>query len=138
MITNNKTFSQNYETLVEVCSCMKSKTSMVELLNNWAHSIVDLLTAKDNDKYTYEVMISLKPNPKNYKGIDSVYISVVKTEKGSKKDWPAASKEVISTDKTTMGAAIAEINKYMDDLTKISVPEVVEINGKKYRLVEEK
>ena len=89
------------------------KNESVDIIN-----ICEEICTKDNKHY--EFIISIKPNPRNYKGMDSVDISVLEGE---------------SLECSVNGSSIEEaLNKMQKAMNK---PKIIVHQGKRYIVVEE-
>jgi len=112
-----------------------------ECITNWSSELVSFLVEK-NPNFDYKVVISITPNPPDYKGCDDIQITVWKTPQPRKSyldnsvilDKPIMA--VHSAHHQTIKECIDNIHENLKQLFPKPKDEIVEIDGKKYRLTE--
>lgn len=132
MFIPGKTFSENYACLLKIHKALGAD-GMQELVNKWAADVVDALMDDDPSKSydKYKVVMSMEPNPITMKGSDRVQIVVMRLPDGDT-NW-----QLVFTSGThfKVEECIQVINKKIDEL--LPPPEVVVVNGKRYKLIED-
>lgn len=128
-------FSDNYDRLLELNKQLPDEIE--DHLLEWSRDVVNVLTELEKEA-SFKVTIELVPNTSNIKGVDQVTIQVWKTAHEGWQGFRTFAK-ISAFTHTTIGDAIKEINTWMNNLTeRLDNPDVVERDGKKYRLVEVK
>jgi hypothetical protein len=113
-----------------------------ELLADWSVTVVDKLLALQSD-YNYKIVLTLNPNPSDYKGIHDFKISVWRQRrpyKDSIEGHIVHEREQESMMSNHHGM-IADCMKDIDDRIKAITPtdpDVIELGGKKFKLIEVK
>jgi hypothetical protein len=136
MRNSNKKFSDNYKLSLKISSSLGTDKGIEEHLVRWSSDIVDTLADFfKNDKNHFKVVISIDPNPSNFKGCDSVKVEIWQTGVEGDKFFKPFIK-FMSESKMTLGECIEDVNEKLDILTYKKVPEIIELHGKKYYLTE--
>jgi hypothetical protein len=140
----NGSFTDNYNRLLEMNKQLGDDVE--EHLLVWARDVVDTLKAL-NKKATYKVVITLEPNPSDEKGTDNAKIEVWQTDQSEMEVtlqdhyWVGAQHKpfikVMSGRRDNLATCIKEVNERMDNIAKrLASSDIIEKDGKKYRLVE--
>lgn len=141
MKVKGKTFTEKYEMLCKIHKGLGADNT-IELLNQWSKMVVTVLDEMD-DGFQYSVSVDLLPNPSSMKGMDNVSVKVWKSNKNPPKgisgnimyEKPYAT--LHSFNKTKLEDCINEINAVLDArIDRSQPPEIIELGGKKYQLVE--
>lgn len=115
--------------------------NMVELLSYWSSDACAALT-KQNDSFTYKVVITLEPNPPECKGTDQTQIVIWKTPQPredifGKITYEKSFMAMMSDRHYNIEDCIKQLNEKFDDiLDQNKAPDIIELGNKKYRLVE--
>lgn len=141
MKVKGKTFTERYDMLCKMHKGLGSDNQM-ELLNQWSKMVVNALDEMD-EGFQYSVTVDLIPNPSSMKGMDNVSVKVWKSNRNPPKDtngsimYEKPYAVLSSFNKTKLETCVGEINTMMDErIDRSQPPEVVELGGKRYQLVE--
>jgi hypothetical protein len=141
MKVKGKTFSEKFDMLCKIHKGLGSD-NQIELLNQWAKSVVTVLDEID-ESFAYTITIDLEPNPASIKGIDAVSVKVWKSSRNPPKNLsglPMYEKPYVihtSDRQHKLENCIMAINAQLDEkIDRSSPPEIVELGGKRYQLVE--
>lgn len=129
------TFSDSYNTITKVTKALPDNKSLENHLLKWASDVVDTMREMNKDGW-FKVIITMNPNLHNIKGVDEVKIDVWQTQNQNDEGFRPYVK--LSARHSTISECVAEINERLDYLTKVVADGIIELNGKKFKLVEVK
>ena len=148
MIVKGKRFTDSFK----LKNCVGGVES-IESIHDWAKDVIDVLQ-ESRPELTYDCVIKMKPNPRNMKGMDEVSIEFWQTrqfedrvpDQGYFTTIPTAPRRTernitvyTSHRQTKLIDCVNEINTKMDELLdRTNEPDIIEMGGKKYKLVEVK
>lgn len=101
----------------------------------WSRSVVDVLTEL-YPECEFEVILTLRPNPREYKGMDGAKIDVWQNHN---RKFPTNGRigKHLGKWHAQVDDCIREVNGYIEYLQGLhKKPEIIERNGKKYMLLE--
>ncbi len=143
-----KNFSDSYERLVEMKKAL-GEEDLENHLMEWARDVINTLHKVHKDAW-FKVMITLDPNPLDCKGMDQCKIEIKQTEHYKDPGFRPFNKYQSSHYKLSdclkeinesykLSDCLKEINERLDEMLSLSKEtEIIEKDGKKYRLVEVK
>lgn len=141
MKVKGKTFSEKFDMLCKIHKGLGSD-NQIELLNQWAKNVVNVLDEMD-ENFRYSVTVDMTPNPSSMKGMDEVLVKVWKSSRNPPKNLeglPIHEKPYVihtSDRKFKLEDCILAINAQLDEkIDRSNPPEIVELGGKRYQLVE--
>lgn len=112
-----------------------------ELLVNWSVAVVDkLLALTEQSDYTYKLVLTMEPNPTDYKGIHDLKISVWRQRRPYKDSFEGIIHErpqesMMSSHHGTIADCMKDIDDRIKAITPTD-PDIIELGGKKFKLVE--
>ena len=136
-INRRKKFSE-IQKLNRDLSVLLSGDKPEEMLRQWASNIVEALDEFEQKKY-FEVEINIVPSPKNCKGMDNVKITVYETDSDATFVTGSVRKVKFNAGHcVTINDCVTAINQQIDAYQETRRPaeDIVEMNGKRYKLVE--
>lgn len=129
-------FSSDYKTSLRNSKLFTSDSFMEEHLVHWSSKVINTLHNFFQDSnHHFKVLVTIDPNPSSVKGVDQCKIEI--WQMSNARDTLIKPFIKLMSDKNmTLSSCIQDINEKIDILTQKDVPEVIELNGKKYRLTE--
>ena len=122
---------------VDIYSKSYSKAEAYNILTEWSRHAVDIIKAQPHETNSdFYTIITFDLNPTDYKGVDDIKVEIWRSSRDGK---PEKNLFMISNHCHTMSACLDQLNA---ELAKIKErtdnPDIIEMNGKKYRLTEVK
>jgi hypothetical protein len=112
-----------------------SKREAYDVLMEWSQHAIDTLKAQPHEaKSDFYTVITLVPNPSTYDGMHDAKVEIWRTTRDGRSDRCLV---MMSQHHPSIHNCISDLNERINEIGKKNAePEILALNGRKYRLIE--